>query len=422
MLDIHLKDVITTIVTAVDLMNPILKNHHRHVAIIAYHLGKECGLSEKALAELVIAATLHDIGAITVEEGKKLIELDVKEPRTHEILGATMLSGYKAFEAISMIIRHHHIRYSDCEQYILVDEPIKIESFILHLADRIDILTNHEDVILSQTRTIIDTIQELSGDLFDPSLVDKFEEVGKRDAFWLDIEELTMEEILNKVKIDLVCASNDMMSLEELVATLSRIIDYKSAFTATHSTGVASVAYELAKLDGLSEEKCQEIKIAAYLHDIGKIAVPTELIAKTDGLNEDEYNQMKTHAYYTRKILGKIKGFEQIAHWAASHHEKLDGSGYPSSLKSNELTTEIEIISYADIFTALCETRPYREALEVNDAIELIRNYYKPIIGNDIFSLLENNSAYLDALRYRVQSAAHNAYEQIALAMHSNWP
>lgn len=414
--EIKIENIITTVITAVDVMNPILKHHHRHTAIIAYHIGLECGLSDKCLAELVIAASLHDIGALTVVEASKLIELDVEDPKAHELLGSLMLSGYSAFEEIAAIIKHHHIHYDQCDKYTIYGELVKMESFILHLSDRVDILLNHGDNLLSQSKTIINEISALSATLFDPSIVEVFKKVAIRDTFWLDITNLTMKDLMHCIQIDLICEDNEVTSIEELVRTLIRIVDYKSAFTASHSTGVAEIAYEIAKLEGLNAYKCKEIHIAALLHDIGKIAVPTEIISKEGMLTDNEYHTMKTHAYYTSKILGQIEGLEEIAQWASSHHEKKDGTGYPNHIE--ELPKEVEIISYADIFTALCETRPYRRGLEVDEAMEIIKLKYKDRIGTHIYDILDENRNHLNQIRDHAQKQAFREYGKFTLDSH----
>lgn len=90
----------------------------------------------------------------------------------------------------------------------------------------------------------------------------------------------------------------DIDVLESLALTFSHVIDFRSQFTSTHSAGVAAVAYELAKLKPFSEEKSRKLQVAGYLHDIGKIAVPSEILNKPDKLTAKEFNRMKAHALY----------------------------------------------------------------------------------------------------------------------------
>ncbi len=408
--DVKMKEILTTFISAVDLINPILKNHHRRTAIIAYHIGMTYGLKPTALSNLVVAASLHDIGALTVEDSLALATLDVENPKPHAVLGAGMLSSYKAFQSISNIIRYHHVTMDEYNESRLTGNKIPTESCILHLSDRIEILLDNDELALNQVDQVMETISRLSDDLFCPDLVDVFKAVAKKEYFWFQIDDLSMQDVLGFVDIELICAENDMASLEELVYTLSRIIDYKCSFTASHSAGVAYVAYELAQYYGMSEEKSREIKVAGYLHDIGKIAVPSEIISKPGSLDTNEFNVIKSHPYYTRQILMHIKELEEIAEWAGAHHEKKDLSGYPRKPDEKELGVEVEIIAYADVFTALCEERPYREALSLNEVMCVLAKELVGKMGVRIFNLLSLHSKEIYEGLLLVQGASEQSY------------
>ena len=144
----------------------------------------------------------------------------------------------------------------------------------------------------------------------------------------------------------------------ELTVVLSRIIDYRSAFTAMHSAGVAASATALARLSGMDEDECKMMRIAGLLHDIGKLKVPRAILEKPGKLTEEEFNIVKEHPYYTRLNMMNLEGFEKIANWAAFHHEKLNGKGYPFHLDASSLDTGARIMAVADIFSAITEVRP----------------------------------------------------------------
>ena len=96
--------------------------------------------------------------------------------------------------------------------------------------------------------------------------------------------------------------------------------------------GVAAAARKLAELSGMNETDCKKMAIAGYLHDVGKLRVPNSILEKPGKLTDEEFNIIKEHTYYTRWILKDVDGFEKIANWAAFHHEKLNGKGYPFHL------------------------------------------------------------------------------------------
>ena len=142
-------------------------------------------------------------------------------------------------------------------------------------------------------------------------------------------------------------------------------IDSRSKFTISHSFGFSRIAYELGKLLEYPEEKCRKLNVAGLLHDIGKIAISNEMIEKKGNLNQFERENVQEHVYFTHLVLHNMAGLEEVANWASHHHENHLGTGYPEHLTKDEITEEMDVISYADIFTSLVENRPYREGLKL---------------------------------------------------------
>ena len=106
---------------------------------------------------------------------------------------------------------------------------------------------------------------------------------------------------------------------------------------------------------GFDEETSQKMYLAGALHDIGKVAIGNEIIEKPGRLTEDEFAVMKHHAAYTYYILNEIDDFDEMRDWAAFHHERLDGTGYPFGKKAEELNTQERIMACVDIYQALTE-------------------------------------------------------------------
>jgi putative nucleotidyltransferase with HDIG domain len=153
---------------------------------------------------------------------------------------------------------------------------------------------------------------------------------------------------------------DDAINIAEIFAT---IIDRMSSFTATHSRSVAKIAAFLAEIKGFSADEVKNMKIAGLLHDLGKLAIPNEILEKPGKLNNGEVVIIRQHTYYTYRILEQIDNFDTIAKWAAYHHETLDGQGYPFRIKEESIPLGSKIVAVADIFVALTENRPYRENL-----------------------------------------------------------
>lgn len=311
-----LKGLITSFSKAVDVYNFLLKKHHRHVAVASYRIGQAYGLDEQSLSDLVISASLHDIGALYVEERNELIKMDVDNPYPHCRLGSYMLESFDPFKKISRILYYHHWPYHKNGLWVPEKGNIPIESYILHVADRIDILHNPEEPFYVQKNKIKDTIISYGGSLFEPEVTKAFEKIADEDSFWLDIENLEMEIVLEEAISKELEVDMSLELIEQFAFTISKIIDSRSKFTISHSFGVSEVAYRIAQLMGYQEEKCRKLRVAGLLHDMGKIAVPTEIIEKPDILTDAERADIKTHPYFTDLILKSIVGFEEIVEWA----------------------------------------------------------------------------------------------------------
>ena len=152
----------------------------------------------------------------------------------------------------------------------------------------------------------------------------------------------------------------------------ARIVDYKSPFTSTHSIGVAEDAEKLSRHMGFDEETVQKMYLAGALHDIGKVAIGNEILEKPGKLTDEEFKTMKHHAAYTYYILSDIDDFEEIRDWAAFHHERLDGTGYPFGRSAAELNTQERIMACVDIYQALTESRPYKQGMTHEKASSIL--------------------------------------------------
>ena len=362
-----LKEMIASFTKCIDLYNYLLKNHHRRTAIAAYRIGMAMNLDEEALSNLVLAASLHDIGALTVTERDQLVRMDVEDPYPHCSLGCYMLESFEPFFKISRIVYYHHWHYEENNNFVPKYGEVPLESYILHVADRTDILTHHEQSVLAQKESIIQTIKSYRGTLFHPDVVDCFSVVAQKDSFWLDIENLDMEEVLEKGISKGYEVEMTLDKMEAFAFTLSKMIDSRSQFALSHSYAVSRMSYAISELMGYTEEKCRKMRIAGLLHDMGKIAIPTELIEKKGELLLSERADLRAHAYFTSLILHHIEGLGEIVEWASGHHENHDGSGYPMNLEDGKITQEMDVIAYADIYTAFSENRPYRDGLKADE-------------------------------------------------------
>ena len=160
----------------------------------------------------------------------------------------------------------------------------------------------------------------------------------------------------------------------DTVKSLSQAVEAKDPYTNGHSIRVGEYACGLAERLGLSPKRMENLKIAAILHDIGKIGVEESILNKPGRLTEDEFDKIKQHPEIGVKIIKDIDFLKDVSRIILSHHERYDGTGYPEGRKIENIVLESQILSLADVFDALTSERPYRNAMTVEEAIEVIEN------------------------------------------------
>ena len=161
-------------------------------------------------------------------------------------------------------------------------------------------------------------------------------------------------------------------TMEATIYTISKIIETRDPYTAGHQNTVSQLAVAIAQEMKLPEDKIEGIRIAALVHDIGKINIPAEILSKPSKLNDMEFSLIKNHPKIGYDILRKIDFSWPVAKIVLQHHEKIDGSGYPQGLKGEKILLEAKIIGVADVVEAMSSHRPYRPALGIDKALEEI--------------------------------------------------
>ncbi len=168
---------------------------------------------------------------------------------------------------------------------------------------------------------------------------------------------------------------NQRKTFDSLVETLASTIDARDPLTAGHSKRIALYADELARVLQLSNQEKEVLRISALLHDYGKIAVREAVLTKEGRLTEEEFKHIQSHPEFTRTILQKInfsKELQQVPDIAASHHERIDGTGYPDGLRDEQIPPLSKILAVADVFDALSSKRHYRNRMKFLQVIEIL--------------------------------------------------
>jgi putative nucleotidyltransferase with HDIG domain len=156
-----------------------------------------------------------------------------------------------------------------------------------------------------------------------------------------------------------------------------------------HCEGVGSLVTELGRRFGLDEERLRILRLSGLLHDVGKIGLRHDLLFSREQLTPTQVEEVKTHVQTAVRLIRSIHGAEEIAQIVASHHEALDGSGYPLGARGEAISLEASILSVADVFVALTEDRPYRAAMTSPQALDVIRPFVGSKLDPRCFAALE---------------------------------
>lgn len=399
-------DLVFSMAKVVDVMSPALSDHHMKVAYFAYRLSEELDLPAKDRYSLAMAGALHDIGAFSLNERLDLLEFEDKEPGKHSVAGYLLLKDFEPFSDISRIIKHHHVPWENGLGAWCGNESILVGSHIIHLADRIAVKISGNKNVLSQVNDICDAISNDGSDMFIEEHVSAMKRLAGQDYIWLDACSGNLQTILrNIIPERITTISIDLMI--DFSRVICRLIDFKSEFTATHSSGVAATAVAISKWLGFSTIEQKHLGIAAFLHDIGKLAIPSELLEKPGKLTDEEWYVMRSHVYYTHQILGAIDIPSIISDWSSLHQEKLNGTGYPFGYGGDDLPLGARIITVADIFTALTEDRPYRQGMSQETTKNVLQSMVdKEEIDQLLINIVFSNFDELNNIRVEAQGKA----------------
>ena len=358
---VNFNNLLLSLSDAIDLANPSIASHQMRTAFITWQLANAAGLPKERIEKLFIASLFHDIGAMSLEEKIEIHNSSIVDEENHCILSEEIFKLSHLFEPSKNIVRHHHKpwRLRDAS----IQDPDAFDAQLLYLADHIEINIDRNQYILHQVDHLGEMVEKASGGSIHGDIVKLFHEISYREDFWLDL----MSPRLYSILLHSGPFQQKMIGYDNIysVARLFKhTIDFKSRFTATHSTGVAECAVMISKIFGLTDLEIMQMKIAGYFHDIGKLTIPNSILEKNGKLTKEEYAIIRQHTYFTYSVLKTIGGLDHIAEWAAFHHEKLDGTGYPFHVGAGKLSIFSRIMAVSDIFTAISEDRPYRKGME----------------------------------------------------------
>ena len=353
----------------------------KHGIRVSYTMSKmlECkgGYEKYEIADFILLAVLHDIGAYKTDDVRKRLSFEAKNPLPHSIYGYLFLKYLSPLEEQSKMILYHHV---DTSQMQNVAYKYKKETEILKVAE------------------IMDIWQQAFGNKFDPHMIERY--IGtkyEKEACSLLFEAIEKYDIFTKLKkgsyqeefeeyLEYILLSDE--EKEKYLKMLMYCTGLRDESMVSNTIATIYVSREIGKKMRISELDKSEIYYAALLHDIGMLGMPAELIQAPRKLEDAELNLIHTHVDLTSEALrGKIS--PSIIDIAAAHHERFDGSGYPRGLKGSVMNTKQAILQIAELVVNMCSDKPYRKAFskeeiekELNDGI--VSGKYDGVVA-DIF-------------------------------------
>lgn len=162
--------------------------------------------------------------------------------------------------------------------------------------------------------------------------------------------------------------TDDLDSAESVIMSLALVIEARDAYTDGHCQRLAAYATALGKSLHLSEDEVGALFRGGYLHDVGKIGIPDEVLLKTGRLSDSEYRRIKDHPVIGDRLCGELRSLRQVRPIVRHHHERLDGSGYPDGLKGDAIPLLAQIMGIVDVYDAITTTRPYKAAATAEQA------------------------------------------------------
>ena len=391
-----------TVTKALDYVGVDDKSHGRRVGLICHRISHLLGWSRERRHFVLLAGMLHDCGVSSTAVHQKLVdELEWNGAEQHCVRGNYFLQSFVPFRQYATAVRYHHTRWENLPES--VDLVTREYSNLIFLADRLDVIyasfvaKNPHHFVLLERGQLLAELRPYVGTLFSDTLFDALEAAAEKASFWLELK----DEFLDDAIFEALASADYKISLgfdeiESLGELISQIVDAKSPFTHFHSLRVADLAFALSGLVGFDHHTMRLLRIAGLLHDVGKLRTPDEILEKPGALSAAELAQIHSHPLDSKRVLKAIFPNTPISKWASEHHEKLDGSGYPFGWDARQIDMPTRVLCIADIFQALCQKRPYRDRLSVDDVLSIMNDMaLKGQIDADIYGVLISNKEKL---------------------------
>jgi HD-GYP domain-containing protein (c-di-GMP phosphodiesterase class II) len=365
---------IKSIATALDIVEGSLigasTNHGKRIAVLCAKMGKVLGKNPNEITALAICALLHDSALTEYILSERLDGDHDMAMKKHCEIGQRNVDALCFETNVKDFILYHHERADGTGPFGTREGEIPLEAELIAIADSIDVAYHLQGLEPERLSVIRGIIVKETGKRYSKAAAETMLEILDWPAVMSlkdDVIKQTASDALFPWTVDI-----QTETIFGLAGFIARIIDYKSIFTRKHSTQIANRTWFMGKYYRYEPQELAEIYLAASLHDLGKLAVPSDILEKPGKLSDEEFEIIKKHVHLTWELLNDIEGFETICQWASNHHEKLDGSGYPFGKKASELDFSSRLLSCMDLYQAISEERPYHPRRNHADTMRIL--------------------------------------------------
>jgi HD-GYP domain-containing protein (c-di-GMP phosphodiesterase class II) len=361
--------VIRFLADAIDLVGVTDHGHDKRVGLIAHALGLRLGASREQAERIFVAGLLHDCGVSSTDTHDHLVAEDQwGEVDQHCERGARLVESLDCLAYLEPVVRNHHMQWHT-EESEAMPQPTRLAANLVFLADRLDAWL--APGVRSREHALAKAMASM-GTLFSEQFAPAVASVARDPVFWADIAQARVGQKVDEILAGIEFAPMTEKDRRTVPFLMAAIVDAKCPYTAEHSFRVAAIARRLGEHFDLPEGDCDDLETAGLLHDIGKLAIPDQIINKPGPLTAEERRVMETHAAHSYDVILRLPSMERIAELARQHHEREDGLGYPDGIGDGALPLAARILGVADVFQALTQTRSYRagmDALQVREAL-----------------------------------------------------
>ena len=346
------------------------ENHSMRVAALCIAMGSRLGYDDDTVSAITTCGMFHDSALTEYHLSQESGALQEQNMALHCERGQGNVSWLPFNTNIDQLILYHHERGDGNGPFRKKENEIPLEAALIAAADAVD-ATHHLQRISNEKLPELHGKIMLNANTYSTrAAVEVLLDVLNEDLLIKLRDENIMQTIereLPRWEVDI----NDsrIIRVGEFIA---RVIDYKSKFTRMHTSQIANRAWIMAEYYGYGSEDRNALFLAASLHDVGKIGIPTEILEKPGKLDADEFSIIKLHVKNTLDWLGEVPDFEQIRNWASDHHEKFDGLGYSRNKTEAELDFNSRLMACIDIYQAVCEPRPYHGARTHEETMQIL--------------------------------------------------